>query len=87
MRELLRLGRKLPAAFRPATAPPGSSTVGTKPAVSQHTQSTKRSISSDDARGSLSPEEGSRGDTLLPMLVGGLVLAVIGIGAVLFFVA
>lgn len=43
-------------------------------------------ISSDHARGGLGPDEGSSGDTLLPMLIGALVLIVIGIGAVLLLV-
>ena len=36
-------------------------------------------ISSDDARGGLGAEEGTSGDTLLPMLIGGLVLTVVGV--------
>ena len=36
-------------------------------------------ITTDDARGALGPSETSRGDTLLPMLIGGLVLCVIGL--------
>jgi len=36
-------------------------------------------ITSDDARGALGPGETSRGNTLVPMLVGGLVLIVIGV--------
>jgi hypothetical protein len=36
-------------------------------------------IVTDDARGALGPSETSRGDTLLPMLIGGLVLVVIGL--------
>lgn len=35
-------------------------------------------ISEDDARGALAPEEGTVGDTLLPMLIAGIGLAVIG---------
>lgn len=35
-------------------------------------------ISTDDARGALGPRETSRGDTLMPMLVGGLILIVVG---------
>jgi len=34
-------------------------------------------VTSDDARGALGPGETSRGDTLVPMLIGGLVLIVI----------
>ena len=41
---------------------------------------------SDDARGALGPEKTSRGDTLVPMLVGGLVLVVIGMIVVMMFV-
>lgn len=36
-------------------------------------------VTTDDARGSLGPGETSRGDTLVPMLIGGLVLIVIGL--------
>ena len=36
-------------------------------------------ITTDDARGALGPSEISRGGTLLPMLIGGLVLIVIGL--------
>lgn len=41
-------------------------------------------ISSDDARGALGPKETTRGATLLPMLVGSLVLIVVGIAVVMF---
>ena len=43
-------------------------------------------ISTDDARGALSPEEVTAGDTLLPMLIGGLVLTILGIIVVLLIV-
>ncbi len=33
-------------------------------------------VDADEARGALAPEETSKGDTLLPMLIGGLVLIV-----------
>lgn len=36
-------------------------------------------ISSADARGGLDPETGSSSATLLPMLIGGLVLIIIGV--------
>jgi uncharacterized protein (DUF2062 family) len=36
------------------------------------------SVAADNARGALGPEETSWGDTLMPMLVGGLMLSVIG---------
>lgn len=36
-------------------------------------------ITTDDARGALGPSETSRGDTLLPMLIGGIVLIVIAL--------
>ena len=36
-------------------------------------------ITTDDARGARGPSEISRGGTLLPMLIGGLVLIVIGL--------
>ena len=36
-------------------------------------------VTTDDARGALGPSETSRGDTLLPMFIGGLVLFVIGL--------
>lgn len=39
-------------------------------------------ISSADARGGQDPEEGNSGDTLLPMLIGGLVLIAVGVIAV-----
>ena len=76
MREFSRSERGIFAAFRSLT-PPLASTP-----ADQDGDPAPTSISSDHARGSLSPEEGSRGDTLLPMLVGGLVLIVVGIGAV-----
>jgi hypothetical protein len=47
---------------------------------------TLASISSNSARGGLSSDDGSSGDTLLPMLIGGLALIVLGI-IVVFFVA
>jgi hypothetical protein len=40
-------------------------------------------ISEDDARGAESPEEVSKGDTLVPMLLWGLGLAGVGIVVVL----
>lgn len=40
-------------------------------------------VTADDARDALGPSETSRGDTLVPMLIGGLVLIVIGIVVVL----
>jgi hypothetical protein len=40
-------------------------------------------VTADDARDALGPSETSRGDTLIPTLVGGLVLIVIGIIIVL----
>jgi len=82
MRELSRSERGVFAAFRSLTAPRASSAVTIPPSADQDSDPAP-TISSDDARGSLSPEEGSRGDTLLPMLVGALVLIVLGIGAVL----
>lgn len=36
-------------------------------------------VTSDGARGALGPGETSRGDTLVPMLIGSLVLIVIGV--------
>jgi len=36
-------------------------------------------VTTDDARGALGPSETSRGDTLVPMLIGGLVLIVISL--------
>jgi hypothetical protein len=36
-------------------------------------------VTPNDARGALGPSETSRGDTLLPMLIGGLVLIVIAL--------
>ena len=35
-------------------------------------------IKTDDARGALGPGETSWGDTLLPMLIGGLLLCIVG---------
>ena len=35
-------------------------------------------IKTDDARGALGPRETSWGDTLLPMLIGGLILCIVG---------
>jgi hypothetical protein len=37
-------------------------------------------ISSEDARGALGGKSVTLGDTLLPMLIGGLVLALISVG-------
>jgi hypothetical protein len=39
---------------------------------------TLASISSNSDRGSLSSDEGTSGETLLPMLIGGLALIVLG---------
>jgi hypothetical protein len=39
-------------------------------------------ISTDDARGALGPNETSKGDTMLPTLIVGSVLAIIAVGAV-----
>lgn len=41
-------------------------------------------ISEDDARGAESPDEVSTGDTLVPMLLWGLGLAVVGVIVVFF---
>lgn len=35
-------------------------------------------IATNDARGARGPGETSRGDTLLPMLIGGLLLCIVG---------
>lgn len=43
-------------------------------------------ISSASARGASDPESGNPGDTLLPMLIGALVLIVIGVALVLLIV-
>jgi hypothetical protein len=83
MRKFSRPERGVSAAFRSRTEPPASSTINLARPADRDSDPGTRPISSDDARGSLSPEEGSRGDTLLPMLVGGLVLMVLGIGTVL----
>jgi len=82
MQAFSRFGRKFFSGFRPATEPPASSTVNITRSATQDSQPVTSSISSDDARGSLGPEEGSQGDTLLPMLIGALVLSVLGIGVV-----
>ena len=42
-------------------------------------------ITADEERGALSPGETSFGDTLVPMLVGGLVLTVVGLIVVMMF--
>ena len=42
-------------------------------------------IKSDDTRGALSADKTSRGDTLLPMLIGGLALCIVGIIVVFVF--
>ena len=44
-------------------------------------------ISADDARGAAGAEEGSKGDTLVPMLITLIALTVLGVGAVALFVA
>lgn len=82
MREFSRSERGIFAAFRSLTPPLASPVIKISTPADQDGDPAPTSISSDHARGSLSPEEGSRGDTLLPMLVGGLVLIVVGIGAV-----
>jgi hypothetical protein len=43
-------------------------------------------VTADAARGALSPGESSSGDTLLPMLIGGLVLIVVAVIVVMIFV-
>ncbi len=43
-------------------------------------------ISTDDARGGLSPEEVTASDTLLPMLIGGLALIILGIILILVII-
>ncbi len=40
-------------------------------------------VSENAARGALGPDETNLGDTLLPMLIGGLILAVVGLIAVM----
>lgn len=42
-------------------------------------------IAADDARGALSSDKIAWGDTLIPMLVGGLLLIVVGMIAVVVF--
>lgn len=44
------------------------------------------SVTVDEVRGALSPNETSFGDTLVPMLIGGLVLTVVGVIVVMMFV-
>ncbi len=83
MREFPRSARGVFAAFRSLKAPLASPVVSIPPSAEQYSDPPATAIASDDARGSLSPEEGSRGDTLLPMLVGGLLLIVLAIGGVL----
>jgi hypothetical protein len=43
-------------------------------------------ITVDEARGALSSNKTSFGDTLIPMLIGSLVLAVVGVIVVMMFV-
>ena len=45
----------------------------------EHSDSAAGSMPSANVRGALSPEEQTSGDTLLPMLVGGLVLIVLAV--------
>lgn len=40
-------------------------------------------VTADSARGALGPDKTSHGDSLLPMLIGGLILVVVGMIAVL----
>ena len=42
-------------------------------------------ISANDARGALGPKDGTLGDTLLPMLIGVIVFAAVGIFVVAMF--
>jgi len=86
MRTFPRSERDVLATFRSRTDPPTSSTTSLARPADQDRDPAATLISTDHARGSLSPEEGSRGDTLLPMLVGGLVFIILGIGAVLLVV-
>jgi hypothetical protein len=84
MRKFFRFERGVSAAFRPLTERPALSPVKVTRPGKRDGEPKARWISSDDARGSLGPEEGSRGDTLVPMLVWGLALIVLAIGAVYF---
>jgi hypothetical protein len=43
-------------------------------------------ITADDARGSLGPNRGTVGDTLLPMLIGMIVLTIVGVFVVLMVI-
>jgi hypothetical protein len=43
-------------------------------------------ISSDDARGARGPKAGTVGDTLLPMLIGMIVLTIVGVFVILMIV-
>jgi hypothetical protein len=43
-------------------------------------------ISADDARGAGGPRSGTIGDTLLPMLIGVIVLTALGVASVMLFV-
>lgn len=43
-------------------------------------------ISANDARGARGPRDGTLGDTLLPMLIGTIVLTIIGVFAVILIV-
>jgi hypothetical protein len=74
-----------PAAARSAAVEQRRSAISTQTGAAS-SELAKGWISSDHARGGLGPDEGSSGDTLLPMLIGALVLIVIGIGAVLLLV-
>ena len=52
---------------------------GRGPSNREGGRATAASISSNNARGAADSGEGTSGDTLLPMLVGGLALIIIGV--------
>lgn len=86
MRKFSPSERRVSAASRSLRESPALSPVSVTGSAKRDSQPKRRWISSDDARGSLSPEEGTRSDTLMPMLVAGLALIVVGIGAVVLLV-
>ena len=56
------------------------------PPDNEGSETTAEFISSNKARGALSSEEGTSGDTLLPMLIGGLGLTTFGLTVVFLIV-
>ncbi len=61
-------------------------TNSSEPSDNEGSEATAESMSSNSARGALSSGEGTSGDTLLPMLIAGLALIVLGVLAVFLIV-